>query len=76
MPEVVTAALTVPVDHATFDEWWTPFTPGVGPAGAHVARIDGSSRAELRERCRELLPDAPFATKAVAWTAWTRKPAR
>ena len=27
------------VEHATFDEWWEPFTLGVGPAGAHVPRL-------------------------------------
>src|SRR3954447_13608214 len=31
-------ALAVEVGHASFEAWWAPFTLGVGPAGAHVAR--------------------------------------
>jgi hypothetical protein len=42
---------------------------GVGPAGAHVARLDAEGQAELRERCRALLPAEPFAVTAKAWAA-------
>jgi hypothetical protein len=59
-------ALTVQVHHATFGEWWEPFTLGVGPAGAYVASLDDQHRAALRERCRAKL--APPAT--VSATAW------
>ena len=52
--------------HATFEEWWEPFTLGVGPAGQYAAGLDEDPRAALRERCRALLPDAP---PAVAWSA-------
>ena len=31
------STLTVRVRHASFEEWWQPFTLGVGPAGAYVA---------------------------------------
>lgn len=61
--------LAVQVEHPTFDEWWEPYTLGVGPAGTHVAGLDGAQRAELRERCRDLLPDAPFTIQARAWAA-------
>jgi SAM-dependent methyltransferase len=59
--------LAVSVEHPSFEEWWEPFTLGVGPAGAHVARLDQRRRAELRERCRERLPAAPFVLTARAW---------
>jgi SAM-dependent methyltransferase len=59
-------ALTVQVHHATFDEWWEPFTLGVGPAGAYVASVNAEHRAALRERCRAKL--APPAT--ISATAW------
>ena len=55
--------------HPTFDEWWEPYTQGVGPAGAYVAGLDEAGRAQLRDRCRELLPDPPFTLESVAWTA-------
>jgi len=61
--------LSVDVEHPTFDEWWEPFTLGVGPAGAHVAGLDATRQAQLRERCRELLPPAPFVVTARAWAA-------
>jgi SAM-dependent methyltransferase len=36
-------ALPVSVEHATFEEWWEPFTLGVGPAGVYVIGV-GSQR--------------------------------
>ena len=57
------------VEHPSFEEWWEPFTRGVGPAGAYVASLDPERREQLRGRCRELLPGAPFAVTARAWAA-------
>ena len=51
--------LEVDVEHPTFEDWWEPFTLGVGPAGDYVAALDPERRAELRERCRERLPPRP-----------------
>ena len=61
--------LTVEVEHPTFDEWWTPFTLGVGTAGAYLAGLQPGERDRVRERCRELLPPAPFVVSASAWAA-------
>jgi SAM-dependent methyltransferase len=59
--------ISVTVEHPTFEEWWEPFTLGVGPAGAHVARLEPGERDRLRERCRELQPGEPFTVTAKAW---------
>ena len=67
--EIADGAISVSIEHATFDEWWEPYTLGVGPAGTHVARLDEAQRAALRDRCRDLLPDAPFTIEARAWAA-------
>jgi SAM-dependent methyltransferase len=67
--EVEETVVSVMVEHSSFEEWWEPYTFGVGPAGAHVARLDESERARLRERCRERLPAAPFVLTASAWAA-------
>jgi SAM-dependent methyltransferase len=67
--EVEETAHSVDVEHPTFEEWWEPFTLGVGPAGAHFASLEPGPQAELRERCRERLPDAPFVVTAKAWAA-------
>jgi SAM-dependent methyltransferase len=61
--------LAVRVDYASFDDWWEPFTLGVGPAGAYTAGLDAAQREELKERCRQLAPAAPFTVEAVAWAA-------
>jgi SAM-dependent methyltransferase len=67
--EVEEGVLSVDVEHSTFEEWWEPFTLGVGPAGAYVSGLDARRQAQLRERCRELLPAAPFVLTARAWAA-------
>jgi SAM-dependent methyltransferase len=61
--------LVVDVEHPSFEEWWEPYTLGVGPAGALVARLDSDRQAQLRERCRQTLPEAPFVVTAHAWAA-------
>ena len=60
-------ALTVQVRHATFGDWWQPFTLGVGPAGTYVASLTGERRRLLSEHCRELLGDGPVDVSATAW---------
>jgi SAM-dependent methyltransferase len=67
--DVEPGELTVSLEHQTFDEWWEPFTRGVGPAGAFVQRLDTARRDELRERCRARLSDGPFTITARAWAA-------
>ena len=69
MREIEETALPIRVEHATFDEWWEPFTLGVGPAGAYVVGLDPERQAELRERCRRRLPEPPFTIPAKAWAA-------
>jgi SAM-dependent methyltransferase len=61
--------LSVDVEHPSFEEWWEPFTFGVGPAGGLVARLDPDRRAQLRELCREKHPGAPFVVSAPVWAA-------
>jgi SAM-dependent methyltransferase len=57
------------VEHASFEDWWEPFTLGVGPAGAYAQAHGEAELAALRERCRELLPEPPFTLTVVAWAA-------
>lgn len=66
------SVLTVEVGHETFEEWWAPYELGVGPVGAYVASLDHTRRTELRERCRERMPAAPFVLEARAWAATGR----
>ena len=69
LEDVDESDLAVDVEHESFDDWWQPFTLGVGPAGAYVAGLEPAGRDELRERCRQLAPAAPFTLDAHAWAA-------
>ncbi len=61
--------LEVSVEHPTFEEWWEPFTLGVGPAGDYLASLDAGGQTALRDRCRERFATAPFVLTARAWAA-------
>jgi SAM-dependent methyltransferase len=65
-------SLTVALRFATFDDWWEPFTLGVGPAGAYVAQLNEAQRDGLRSRCARLLPPSPFEIAASAWCVRAR----
>lgn len=67
--DVTESALEVSVEHPTFEEWWEPYTLGVGPLGQFVAGLSPEDRTRLRDRCRALLPSAPFEIRARAWAA-------
>lgn len=70
--DVEASVLTVHVPFATFDQWWQPYTGGVGPAGAYVARLDPEQRERLRDRCATRRPPAPFVVDASAWCVRAR----
>jgi len=67
--EIEESTLSVSVEQPRFDDWWEPFTLGVGPAGGYAAGLDVDRQAQLRELCRERLPAAPFVVTARAWAA-------
>ena len=67
--EVERTALPVQVEHENFNEWWEPFTLGVGPAGAYLTALDPAQQVELRERARQRLDRVPFTFATRAWTA-------
>jgi hypothetical protein len=73
MTGATSTTLKVAVISNTFEDWWQPYTLGVGPAGDHVGRLAADAREVLRERCRELLPSGPITVEATAWTVlWTK----
>jgi SAM-dependent methyltransferase len=61
--------LAVSVEHPSFDDWWEPYTLGVGPAGKYVQGLDASGQSQLRQQCRQMLPTPPFVVTAEAWAA-------
>jgi SAM-dependent methyltransferase len=67
--EIEDGILSIAVEHPTFEDWWGPFTLGVGPGGSYVAGLGPEQVERLREECRRRLPDAPFALTGRAWAA-------
>jgi hypothetical protein len=65
--EVKQTELSATTEYQTFEEWWYPYTLGVGPAGAHAQSLEPEQLAKVREHCRQLLPEPPFAVTAYAW---------
>jgi SAM-dependent methyltransferase len=64
--------LTVRAGSATFEQWWQPFTLGVGPAGDYVASLTPERRRQLRECYREVLNGGPVEVSATAWAVTRR----
>jgi SAM-dependent methyltransferase len=69
LDEVTETSLMLAVEHRSFEEWWEPFTLGVGPAGTFVASLEPTYRARLREQCRKMVSEFPFTVRGRAWAA-------
>lgn len=69
LQEVATRPLVVEAAYESFDDFWTPFLAGIGPAGACCAALDPSAQDALREECFTRLgsPADPFTLSARAW---------
>jgi SAM-dependent methyltransferase len=67
--DVETGPLVVEVDYDGFDDYWEPFTLGVGPAGGYFASLDPEAREALREGCFTRLgsPAGAFSLTARAF---------
>jgi SAM-dependent methyltransferase len=61
--------LSVAVEHETFDEWWEPFTLGVGPAGQALARLEPEQLDAVRDEARSVLGEPPIRVPAAVWAA-------
>jgi SAM-dependent methyltransferase len=76
--DVRAGALTVTAAYAGFDDVWSPFLGGVGPAGAFCASLGEEARVALRDAFRRRLAvgEGPFELTARAWAvAGTISPA-
>jgi SAM-dependent methyltransferase len=70
LAQVETCAVEIPTNFATFEDYWTPFLRGTGPAPSYVASLDPPSRKSLRERLRRRVPirnDGSVQLRARAW---------
>jgi SAM-dependent methyltransferase len=66
--EVEETVLAVRGEHPTFEDWWQPFTLGVGPAGSAFQQLELDQQREIESRLRERLPP-PIVLETRAWAA-------
>jgi len=70
LTDVEARAIDVATRFSDFDDYWTPFLGGQGPAPSYVASLDERAEAALRERLRAALPvraDGSIELSARAW---------
>jgi SAM-dependent methyltransferase len=75
---VETRAIDVPTVFRDFDDFWSPFLGGQGPAPGYCVSLTEEHRARLREHLRQTLPvqaDGRIALIARAWAARGTVPA-
>lgn len=69
---VETRAIEISTVFRDFDDYWSPFLAGVGPAPSYTMSLSEERRVELRERIRAGLPinsDGSISLTARAWAA-------
>jgi hypothetical protein len=75
--DVQARAIDVPTRFRDFDDYWTPFLGGQGPAPGYVMSLDERRRDALRDRLRTSLPaaaDGSIQLTARAWAVRGRAP--
>jgi SAM-dependent methyltransferase len=68
--DIATEAIDVPTVFENFDDYWSPFLAGQGPAPGYCVSLPEPERATLRERIRTTLPadrDGKIRLVARAW---------
>lgn len=70
LADVEIKAIDIPTPFADFDDYWTPFLSGVGPAPGYCASLDEAARDALETRLRRALPTDPDGMILLAARAW------
>jgi len=67
---IETFALDAPTVFSDFDDYWSPFLKGQGPAGAYCASLSESNRERLRRHLEGVLPFNSDGTIDLIARAW------
>jgi hypothetical protein len=67
---VTVHAIEVPTVFQGFDDYWTPFLGGQGPAPGYAMSLSPERRAGLREAIRRRLRSGPDGTITLTARAW------
>jgi len=70
LKDVKVRAIDVSTDFKDFDDYWSPFLGGQGPAPSYAMSLDEERRAALRERIRDGLPFALDGSILLVARAW------
>lgn len=80
LQQVQEQPITIDLVFASFDDYWSPFLGGQGPAGAYAASLSDAARGELESKLRTRLlggrQDGAFTLRARAWAGKGVVPAR
>lgn len=68
--DVAVAPLDEPTRFRDFDDYWTPFLGGQGPAPGYAASLPPEARDALRDAVRARLPVGPDGTIPLVARAW------
>jgi len=71
--DVQVQPIVVPTVMHNFDDYWTPFLSGQGPAPGYVTSLSPAHRARLRDTIRERLPTLPDGWIPLSARAWAVK---
>jgi SAM-dependent methyltransferase len=77
LEDVVVRAVDTPTVFRDFDDYWSPFLGGQGPAPSYAMSLTEERRGALRDRIRASLPttdDGSIRLIARAWAACGRSP--
>jgi hypothetical protein len=67
---VATRAIDVATSFRDFDDFWSPFLGGQGPAPGYCLSLTEERRARLRDRLRNVLPTQPDGRIELVARAW------
>jgi SAM-dependent methyltransferase len=70
LSQVEVRAIDVPTVFRDFDDYWSPFLGGQGPAPVYAMSLSDERRATLRERIRARLPIAADGSIPLIARAW------
>ena len=71
--DVLVQPIVVPTALRNFDDYWTPFLSGQGPAPGYVMSLSVERRAQLRDSIRPRLPISSDGTIRLSARAWAVK---
>lgn len=74
LDDVTVTAIDIEARYADFDDYWTPFLGGQGPAPAYCAALPETARERLRAALHAELGDGPLTLPVRAWAVRGARP--